>query len=35
MALTLADPEGGSDIRQGRVTESAGHRSLDSKVGAR
>jgi hypothetical protein len=29
MALTLADLDGGSDIRQGRVTEATGYRSLD------
>jgi hypothetical protein len=35
MALTLTDPDGNSDIRQGRVTESTGYRSLDRKFGAR
>jgi hypothetical protein len=34
MALTLADPQGGSNIRQGRV-ESTGYGSLDGKSGAR
>jgi hypothetical protein len=34
-ALTLANPDGGSDIRQGRVTVATGYRSLDRKFGAR
>jgi hypothetical protein len=32
-APTLADLDGGSDIRQGRVAETTGYRGLDGKSG--
>jgi hypothetical protein len=34
-APTLADLDGGSDIRLRRVAETTGYRSLDGKLGAR